>query len=317
MGWAQRGGGLARGHGNSVPRFHIAWGTGPGVLEPFIHRVREAQARGLVDFRFRHRVSGLSVTAGAVDGVYGHVLEPSSVPRGRPSSRRVVGEFHFRAQAVIIAAGGIGANHDLVRRYWPERLGPPPGRMLSGVPDHVDGSMLMVAEEAGARLINRDRMWHYTEGIENWDPIWTHHGIRILPGPSSLWVDAYGRRLPPPLFPGFDSLATLAYIRRTGHDHTWFILTLRIIEEEFALCSVFAKLSAQGNWCGLCVSLWLRQWIGLMAHEGCSWRIEDKRWTTKVLAATWKRQGRIWNVSRLPGMSPPIGPTFASTGSIV
>jgi len=235
VGWAERGAGMARGHGNSVPRFHITWGTGPGVLEPFVRRAREAEARGLLEFRFRHRVTGLSVAGGTVNGVYGQVLEPSSVPRGRPSSRRAVGEFHFRAQAVIIASGGIGANFDLVRRYWPERLGPPPGRMLAGVPDYVDGSMLAVAEEAGARIINRDRMWHYTEGIQNWDPIWTNHGIRILPGPSSLWVDAYGRRLPPPLFPGFDSLATLAHIRRTGRDHTWFILTYRIIEKEFAL----------------------------------------------------------------------------------
>src|SRR5690606_7791836 len=94
--------------------------------------------------------------------------------------------------------------------------------------------MLAVAEEAGARIINRDRMWHYTEGVQNWDPIWTNHGIRILLGPSWLWVDAYGRRLPPPLFPGFDSLTTLAHIRRTGYDHTWFILTHKIIEKELA-----------------------------------------------------------------------------------
>jgi hypothetical protein len=95
--------------------------------------------------------------------------------------------------------------------------------------------MLAVAEAAGARLINRDRMWHYTEGVENHAPIWKNHGIRILPGPSSLWLDARGRRLPVPLFPGFDTLGTLAHIRTTGHDHTWFVLTRKIIEKEFAL----------------------------------------------------------------------------------
>lgn len=235
VGWAERGGWMAGGHGNSVPRFHITWGTGPGVLEPFVRRVREGEAAGLVQFKFRHRVTELLVKNGAVEGVAGDVLEPSHVERGRPSSRTVVGGFTFRAQAVIVTSGGIGANFDLVRANWPQRLGEPPRRMVSGVPDHVDGRMLSVAEQAGARIINRDRMWHYTEGIQNWNPIWSRHGIRILPGPSSLWLDALGRRLPPPLMPGFDTLATLEHIMKTGYDYSWFILTQKIIEKEFAL----------------------------------------------------------------------------------
>jgi predicted oxidoreductase len=235
VGWAERGGYGAIGHGNSVPRFHITWGTGPGVVEPFEHRVRAGAARGLVDLRFRHRVTGLSRSAGAVDTVSGEILEPSDAERGTASSRAAAGTFELRAQAVIVTSGGIGGNHDLVRANWPERLGTPPQRMLSGVPAHVDGEMLAVAEGAGARLINRDRMWHYTEGIDNWNPVWARHGIRILPGPSSLWLDATGRRLPVPLYPGFDTLGTLEHIMRTGHDHTWFVLTKKIIEKEFAL----------------------------------------------------------------------------------
>tara|TARA_B100001105_G_scaffold253699_1_gene247778 strand:+ start:56 stop:934 length:879 start_codon:yes stop_codon:yes gene_type:complete len=95
--------------------------------------------------------------------------------------------------------------------------------------------MLEVTETAGANLINRDRMWHYVEGIQNWDPIWPLHGIRILPGPSSIWLDATGARLPVPLFPGFDTLGTLAHLRATGHDHSWFVLSQRIVEKEFTL----------------------------------------------------------------------------------
>ncbi len=235
VGWAERGGSLATGHGNSVPRFHVTWGTGPAVLAPFVARVREAARQGRLLFRFRHRVSGLTTTDGVVDGVHGEVLEASGVERGAPSSRTVVAEFSLRAGAVIVTSGGIGANHDLVRANWPARLGTPPARMLTGVPDHVDGRMLQVTAQAGGRVINPDRMWHYTEGIQNWAPIWTGHGIRILPGPSSLWVDARGRRLPAPCFPGFDTLATLAHVRTTGHDHTWFVLTQKIIEKEFAL----------------------------------------------------------------------------------
>jgi predicted oxidoreductase len=234
-GWAERGGYLATGHGNSVPRFHVTWGTGPGVIAPFVRRVKAAEERGLVELRFRHRVDALTTSAGAVDGVSGQVLEPSAVRRGAPSSRVETGEFALRAQAVIVTSGGIGANHDLVRRNWPKRLGDPPKKMITGVPDHVDGRMLAITESAGASIINPDRMWHYTEGIQNWDPIWTRHGIRILPGPSPLWLDARGRRLPVPLFPGFDTLGTLEHIMGTGYDHTWFVLTQKMIEREFAL----------------------------------------------------------------------------------
>jgi hypothetical protein len=235
VGWAERGGYGATGPGNSVPRFHVTWGTGPGVLEPFVRRVRRAEERGLLSFRFRHRVSALTTTGGAVDGVRGEVLAPSDAERGAASTREVVGEFELRAQAVIVTSGGIGGNHDLVRRNWPARLGEPPRRMLSGVPEHVDGRMLAVAEAAGARLINRDRMWHYVEGVRNWSPIWPRHGIRILPGPSSMWFDATGKRLAAPLFPGSDTLGQLQYIMNTGYDYSWFVLTQSIIKKEFAL----------------------------------------------------------------------------------
>jgi predicted oxidoreductase len=234
-GWAERGGYLATGHGNSVPRFHVTWGTGPGVVAPFERRVREAAERGLVTLKFRHKVDELTSTNGAVDGVAGEILEPSAVKRGEKSSRTATGDFAFKAEAVIVTSGGIGANHDLVRKNWPERLGTPPAHMISGVPDHVDGRMIEIAQSAGANVINPDRMWHYVEGIENWNPIWSRHGIRILPGPSPLWLDARGRRLPVPLFPGFDTLGTLEHIMKTGYDHTWFVLTQKIIEKEFAL----------------------------------------------------------------------------------
>jgi len=235
VGWAERGDGSASGHGNSVPRFHITWGTGPGVLAPFVRRVQAAVAAGRLELRFRHRVDELVVTAGAVTGARGSVLAPDDAERGRPSSREAVGEFELTAQVVLVSSGGIGGNHDLVRANWPQRLGSPPERMITGVPAYVDGRMMRIAEDAGGRVINPDRMWHYVEGIRNWDPVWPGHAIRILPGPSSLWFDALGNRLPAPLFPGFDTLGTLAHLRRTGYDHSWFILTHKIIGKEFAL----------------------------------------------------------------------------------
>ncbi|MGN6324738.1 FAD-binding dehydrogenase [Pseudolysinimonas sp.] len=235
VGWAERGGYTASAHGNSVPRFHITWGTGPGILEPFVAAVRDGVARGLVQLRFRHRVDELIVEGGAVVGARGAVLADDAAERGAPSNREVVGDFEARGQAIVVASGGIGGNHDLVRAAWPAWLGTPPTRMLSGVPAHVDGRMLGISATAGARLVNGDRMWHYVEGIENFAPVWERHGIRILPGPSSMWFDAEGRRLPVPLFPGFDTLGTLQYLRETGHDHSWFVLDQAIIEKEFAL----------------------------------------------------------------------------------
>jgi len=236
VGWAERGGDMAHGHGNSVPRFHITWGTGPGVVAPFERLVREHVSGGRVELAFRRKVTDLIVENGVVKGVRGQILSEDGAERGKSTSREVVGDFDHRAEAVVITSGGIGGDHDMVRRYWPEaRLGKAPKRMVAGVPDYVDGQMQRVAEGAGAGIINGDRMWHYTEGLANWDPIWPNHGIRILPGPSSMWFDALGDRMEAPYLPGFDSLGTLKRILSTGHEHSWFILTQKIIEKEFAL----------------------------------------------------------------------------------
>ena len=235
VGWAERGGYGATGPGNSVPRFHITWGTGPGIVAPFEKILRDGIAAGLVDIRFRHRVDELITSKGAVVGARGAVLAPDSAARGEASNRDAVDKFDLRAPAVIVTSGGIGGNHELVRKAWPKRMGPAPKDMLSGVPAHVDGRMLAITEKAGARLINGDRMWHYVEGITNYAPVWAKHGIRILPGPSSIWLDATGKRLPAPLLPGFDTLGTLEHIAATGHGYSWFVLTQKIIEKEFAL----------------------------------------------------------------------------------
>jgi uncharacterized protein len=236
VGWAERGAAGAGASGNSVPRFHITWGTGPGVLEPFVRRVRAHAASGRLTFRFRHRVTSLLVTNGVVHGVSGDVLEPSTVVRGAASSRVVTGAFALQGGAVIVTSGGIGGNHALVRRYWPvERLGAPPAFMLSGVPEHVDGLLQQSVHAAGARLVNADRMWHYTEGVRNWNAIWPMHGIRILPGPSSLWLDPDGKRLPYPNIPGADTLGALQYLGNHGHGYSWFVLNRAIIKKEFSL----------------------------------------------------------------------------------
>jgi predicted oxidoreductase len=239
VGWAERGSGNASGHGNSVPRFHVTWGAGPAVVEAFEKPVREAAKKGLVEFKFRHKVDQLIVDekTGAAIGVRGQVLEPSDTLRGVESSRKVIDSFELHGVKVIITSGGIGGNVELVKKNWPvDRLGPQvPRSFVIGVPAYVDGRMLEIAEQAGANIVNSDRMWHYTEGLQNWNSIWPQHGIRIIPGPSSLWLDATGKRLPSFLYPGCDTLATLKHICATGYDYTWFILNRSIVAREFAL----------------------------------------------------------------------------------
>ncbi len=236
VGWAERGGAKADGHGNSVPRFHVTWGTGPGVLAPFVQKAKVHADAGRIIFKFRHQVDALEAVNGVVSGVSGTVLAADPVQRGGQSSRVAVSHFRFEASAVVVTSGGIGGNHELVRRNWPvERLGEPPADMVCGVPAHVDGRMIGITEAAGGAVINRDRMWHYTEGVKNHDPIWPNHGIRILPGPSSFWCDADGNRLEAPAMPGFDTLGTLKMLRERKSDYSWFILTKAIIKKEFAL----------------------------------------------------------------------------------
>ena len=236
VGWAERGGSYADGHGNSVPRFHITWGTGPGVLKHFIRRVQDHVSAGLIELRFRHQVSYIIMQNGGAKGVSGEVLADDTAAHGAKTNRDEVGEFEVYAPSVIVTSGGIGGNFEMVRKNWPrDRLGEPPKDMVAGVPFHVDGRMIGISEKAGGHVINGDRMWHYTEGVRNWNPIWPSHGIRILPGPSSMWFDARGNRLKPPCMPGFDTLSTLQEILKTGYEYSWFVLTQKVIKKEFAL----------------------------------------------------------------------------------
>lgn len=253
VGWAERGGTMATGHGNSVPRFHLTWGAGPGIIRPFVDYATHAAAQGQITFAFRHRVTALDVVNGRVCGVSGDIMRDDDAPRGQSTNRYVTGQFQISAENTVITTGGIGGNLDLVRANWPvDRLGPAPQRMVAGVPDYVSGEMAETAKKSGALAINEDRMWHYCEGLQNWDPIWPNHGIRILPGPSSIWFDANGDRMEAPFMPGFDTLGTLRRILSTGHEHSWFILTQKIIEKEFALSGSEQNPDfVSGKWFGI------------------------------------------------------------------
>ncbi|AZI57018.1 FAD-binding dehydrogenase [Nakamurella antarctica] len=245
--WAERGGYQGSSHGNSVPRFHLVWGTGPGIILPFLKRVMKHVRTGRIELRFRHRVTELLTADGGVVGARGEILAPDNATRGRASNRDVVSEFSLVSGAVVVSSGGIGGNHDLVRANWPAGFGSPPEHLITGVPASTDGLMLGVAERAGGRQINSDRMWHYPEGVIDHTPVWPNHGIRILSGPSAMWLDARGHRLPAPLWPGFDSLGTVRHITRTGFSHSWFLLNQATIGPEFSLSGSEQNLDLTGR----------------------------------------------------------------------
>ena len=255
VGWAERGAFSASGHGNSVPRFHITWGTGPGVVELFEKPVREAAKKGLVELKFRHQVDEiLKDSHGRAIGVRGTVLKDDAADRGVASTRETNGKFEILGRAVLVSSGGIGGNTELVKKTWPaHRLGGTvPTFFVNGVPAHVDGRMLEIAEASGARLVNKDRGWHYTEGMINWNPIWPNHGIRVIPGPSSLWLNAKGERLLPPAIPGCDTIGTIQQILSTGFDYSWFILDETILNKEFTLSGSEQNPDITGkSWLGL------------------------------------------------------------------
>ena len=235
VGHAERGAAIDGGYGNTLPRFHITWGTGPGLVAPFTRLLRAGVEEGLVTLKFRHRADALIVEDGRVAGVRGAVLAEDLAVRGEASNRDVIGDFEIRAESTVIATGGIGGELEQVASRWPSALGKAPTDIVRGVPEHVDGRGIELARDAEAAIINEDRMWHYTEGIRNWSPVWKNHGIRILPGPSSLWVDQRGKRLPAALYPGSDTLGTLEYLRKSDSEHSWFVLTQSIIDKEFTL----------------------------------------------------------------------------------
>lgn len=235
LGWAERGGTSASTHGNSVPRFHITWGTGPGLVNPFIRYVFQKEQEGQFTFLPRHQVTQVTIDDNQIKHIAGNILEESDVARGKPSSRTIIDTFSYNVDYLVITSGGIGANIPLIKKYWPKRLGKPPKNMIQGVPDSTDGLLINISEYAGVNVVNKDRMWHYTEGIKNHSPIWSNHGIRIIPGPSSLWFDAIGNRMTAPDYPGFDTLHTLQTITKTGYDYSWFILTEDIVKKEFVL----------------------------------------------------------------------------------
>ncbi len=231
-----RGVGSASGHGNSVPRFHITWGTGPGVLEPLRAPRAGWDRRGSGPAALRHRVDELVVSGGAVRGVRGSVLAADAAGRGRgrPTSRRSSATSSSAPRGCRLS-GGIGATTS-----WCGPTGQP-SRHRARAHDHRASRHTSTAacSPSPRRPVggssNRTGCGTTSRASTTGNPSGRSMRSASFPGRARCGSTRSGNRLPAPLFPGFDTLGTLAHLRQTGHDHSWFILTHSIIGEEFAL----------------------------------------------------------------------------------
>jgi hypothetical protein len=219
VGWVERGYFVP---GNSVPRFHIAWGTGEGIVLPLISRLEAHEKAGRLRLHFDHKVDGIIQEGGQVVGCHG----TSSA-----------GPFEARGGAVVIAAGGIAGDHDKVREVWPrDQWGEPPEPMLNGSIPEADGKLLDRAEELGANITHLEKMWNYAAGVRHWEPMFPNHGLSLVPAKSPLWVNYQGRRfVDPPLVGAFDTLLLVDRICREQKKYSWQVMNRKIANKEFAV----------------------------------------------------------------------------------
>jgi predicted oxidoreductase len=219
VGWTERGYFVP---GNSVPRFHIAWGTGEGIVLPLISRLDAHEKAGRLRLHFDHKVDGITKEGGQVVGCHG----TSSA-----------GPFEARGGAVVIAAGGIAGDHDKVREVWPrDQWGEPPEPMLSGSIPEADGKLLDRAAELGAKITHLEKMWNYAAGVRHWEPLFPNHGLSLVPAKSPLWVNYQGRRfVDPPLVGAFDTLLLVDRICREEKKYSWQVMNRKIANKEFAV----------------------------------------------------------------------------------
>src|SRR3954470_1210948 len=210
--WAERG---VDGDGNSVPRFHLTWGTGRALVEAMLNAIDAHPRKRALRTLFRTKVEALVEQDGRVAGV------------------RLEGGREVRAGTVVVAAGGVGGNLDIVRREWPPELGAPPEDILMGSHYYADGAMHEEGSRIGGNVAHLSRMWNYADAVRHPEPARPLHGLKLIPPRSGLLVDPGGRRYgPTALIPTFDARYALERMCEDERKYYWMICNWKIARRE-------------------------------------------------------------------------------------
>lgn len=227
-GWVERG---LEQPGNSVPRFHVIWGTGRHLIERLLAELLEHPRKAALTLRFAHRVEGLIEEGGRIVGCRGwrgsDGLDGHDGHDGRA--------FEARGDAVIVASGGINGDLDRVRRHWHDDWGTPPHMLLNGAHRYADGRLHDAVAAAGGRVTHLDHMWNYAAGVHHWRPRLPQHGLSLVPPRSALWLNWRGERFQPPLVSGFDTRELVTRICAEQRPYSWQLLNRRIALKELAI----------------------------------------------------------------------------------
>jgi predicted oxidoreductase len=212
--WAERGN---FGDGNSVPRFHLTWGTGKALVQAVWGAIESHPRRSALDLRFESRVVELLLEDGAVRGVK---LESGHEERAE--------------EAVVVAAGGIGGNLEIVRREWPtSELGSPPEKLLMGSHYYADGALHDEVRRVGGNVTHLSRMWNYADAVRHPKPQREHHGLKLIPPRSGVMLNPDGRRYGPvPVMPTFDAYAALERMCEDERKYAWLVCNFKIAKRE-------------------------------------------------------------------------------------
>ena len=209
--------------GNSVPRFHVAWGTGKGVAEALIAALRGHRNAGRLTLRFNYRVERLLTHGGRIEGAAG-VDEENGTP------------FELRAEQVVVASGGINGDLERVRQNWHRDWGKPPSTLLNGSHRFADGRLHDAVAGAGGAVTHLDRMWNYAAGVHHPQPRKPNHGLSLVPPRSALWLNWRGERIgPQPLVSGFDTRRLVTDICAEERQYSWQLMNKRIALKELAV----------------------------------------------------------------------------------
>ena len=218
--WVERG---QYGEGNCLPRYHVLWGTGFGLVQRFISLIKTHVNRHKITICYEHKVNGFIKSNGSIKGCKA-IDESLSVPR------------EFYAKHIVVAAGGMGGNLKKVRDNWYSPWGKAPSEILNGSHKYADGLMHDVLVDEGAKVTHLDKMWNYAAGIPHPNPSFEGEGLSLIPCKNALWLDHTGKRIgPEPLVTGFDTNELCRRVSQLEQPYTWQLFNWKIAIKEFAV----------------------------------------------------------------------------------